>query len=774
MTNSYPTGSPGVPESSMPAGAPGFTPRRSSYASVVSGAAPAASQSYLQPTRAGAFAHLLNHPNDFNADPTYQYLGRHLPYDSRTYDMDFGANGSVDGRSGSWGRSGHLPSFSQAFSTIMDGDGYAGLGHSDHFFIPSYLKGSKYIQKLEESHRARLRAQKEEPQAQSSQSGSLSTSASSLNLHTKLAPSHRGMTYDIIEKAPPVEDETVPRLPSRWSSTDKYGGLEVLSDGQEVKFTGPKSDRDRDHEACAIRADYPMPTQAGIYYYEVTIISRKREELPGWEPESWAYHGDDGHSFGGQSSGKHYGPPFAATDVIGCGVNFRTGCAFFTKNGDFLRDAFREIKSNIKLFPSVGMKKSGEHVRINFGQTPFVFDIDGMMVEESEEEYRIWLSRSSSPLFPPARLPPPALPSPALSPTLPSALPPFTFWRHGGSFFLPAHPLRRSPEVAQLSQNICDIEELVTRILANTLLQEEKRRIRLEIESTSTAKLAPPMSETDLIQSLVLQFLSHNGHTETAKAFANEVYAEKKALTIDPNAEVQGFDVKEDEDAGHRQRIRKAVSEGDIEKALKYTNAFYPQVLKDNEHVYFRLRIRRFIEMIRQGAELQRCLSTNGSKKSNGHGPAYHYDEYVSHDMGIDDQQDQNNHHDRMETEESPVDYQAKYHQLTQDTLIYGQALDAEFKNDPRREVKKALQDAFALMAYKDPFTESSLAYLLDISGREAVADELNSAILSSLGKSSSTALEQLYQQTSVLLDDLRDGGGPGAFVNIDDYAKIP
>ncbi|TVY31087.1 Ran-binding protein [Lachnellula hyalina] len=697
MTNPYPTGSPGVPDLSMPTGAPGFAPRRSSYASVVSGVTPATSQSYLQPTRAGAFAHLLNHPNDFSADPTYQYLGR-LPYDSRVYDIDFGANGSVHGRSSSWGRSGHLPSFSQAFSTIMDGEGYAGLGHADHFFIPSYLKGSKYIQRLEESHKARLRAQKEEPQAQSSQSGSLSTSASSLNLHTKLAPSHRGMTYDIIEKALPVEDETVPRLPSRWSSTDKYGGLEVLSDGQEVKFTGPKSDRDRDHEACSIRADYPMPTQCGIYYYEVTIISRKREEstvgvgfssksaplsrVPGWEPESWAYHGDDGHSYGGQSSGKHYGPPFAATDVIGCGVNFRTGCAFFTKNGDFLSNAFREIKSNIKLFPSVGMKKPGEHVRINFGQTPFVFDIDGMMVEE-------------------------------------------------------------------------------------------KRRIRLEIECTSTAKLAPPMNETDLIQSLVLQYLTHNGHTETAKAFANEVYAEKKALTIDPHVEVQGFDVKEDEDAGHRQGIRKAVSEGDIEKALKYTNAFYPQVLKDNEHVYFRLRIRRFIEMIRQGAEMQRSWSTNGIKKSNGHGPAYHYDEYVGHDMEIDDQQNQNNNHDRMETEGLPIDNEAKYQQLIQDTLIYGQALDAEFKNDPRREVKKALQDAFALMAYKDPFTESSLAYLLDISGREAVADELNSAILSSLGKSSSTALEQLYQQTSVLLDDLRDSGGPGAFVNIDDYAKI-
>jgi hypothetical protein len=58
--------------------------------------------------------------------------------------------------------------------------------------------------------------------------------------------------------------------------------------------------------------------------------------LPGWEPDSWAYHGDDGHSFCCQSSGKSYGPRFTAGDIIGCGVNFRTGSAFFTKNGDHL------------------------------------------------------------------------------------------------------------------------------------------------------------------------------------------------------------------------------------------------------------------------------------------------------------------------------------------------------------------------------------------------------------------------------------------------------
>jgi hypothetical protein len=31
------------------------------------------------------------------------------------------------------------------------------------------------------------------------------------------------------------------------------------------------------------------------------------------------------------------------------------------------------------LYPSVGVKKHGEHIRVNFGQTPFVFDIDAMM-----------------------------------------------------------------------------------------------------------------------------------------------------------------------------------------------------------------------------------------------------------------------------------------------------------------------------------------------------------------------------------------------------------
>lgn len=42
--------------------------------------------------------------------------------------------------------------------------------------------------------------------------------------------------------------------------------------------------------------------------------------------------------------------------------------------------AFPDIKGKGKLFPSVGMKKPGEHVRVNFGQRPFLYEIDGMIL----------------------------------------------------------------------------------------------------------------------------------------------------------------------------------------------------------------------------------------------------------------------------------------------------------------------------------------------------------------------------------------------------------
>lgn len=59
------------------------------------------------------------------------------------------------------------------------------------------------------------------------------------------------------------------------------------------------------------------------------------ERFPGWEQNSWAWHGDDGNTFCSQMIGRKYGPTFTTGDIVGCGVNFMKRCAFFTKNGVF-------------------------------------------------------------------------------------------------------------------------------------------------------------------------------------------------------------------------------------------------------------------------------------------------------------------------------------------------------------------------------------------------------------------------------------------------------
>ncbi|KAI1745068.1 concanavalin A-like lectin/glucanase domain-containing protein [Xylaria scruposa] len=576
-------------------------------------------------------------------------------------------------------RHAQLPSFSRAFETFMPrgevDESWTTGQENTGFFVPSYLRGSSYITKLEENHRAK-EVQKENQQ----QSGGGLPVASPDSLNGKSPAAHLGMTYDLIERAPTFDQPpTVPPLPTRWNKDDKFGALEVSSNGLEVKCNPAlRTTREQDHEVSGIRADHPMPSQAGIYYFEVMLISKRRDETttvcvgfvakntslarpPGWEQESWGYHGDDGDIYSGGNVGKKYkDTTFSAGDIIGCGVNFRTGQAFFTKNGANLGPAFRDIKG--KLYPVVGIKKAGEVIRVNFGQSPFVFKID-------------------------------------------------------------------------------------------QVIEKEQAMIKQAISRTSIERLASPhMNETELIQQLVLQFLQHDGYVETAREFAKEIHDEQQALKSDPSVPVMGINIKDDDDAHQRQRIRRAILEGDIDRALLLTNNHYPRVLKNNQDVYFKLKCRKFIEMVRKAAE---CNGEH-SKKSNGHS----YDD-TPNEMDVDE----NGLSDTME--DDFMEAQTEPGTLLKDTITYGQALQAEFKNDTRREVMNALNDIFALLAYPNPLQVKEIAPLLDRKGRVSVAEELNSAILSSLGKSSRSALENLYGQTSVLLDYLREDGGPGAFVSV-------
>ena len=275
------------------------------------------------------------------------------------------------------------------------------------FFVPDYLRESRYVAKLEADQMARMKRERQSLSGAPSNAPSLPSSATSTNVH-RIAPSHRGMTYDVIESNPPKEEDELMPLPSRWSEQDRYPGLDISSNGLEVKYSGQPSKADI--EAASVRADFPMSPACGLYYFEVTINSKSKdtaiavgfstaeaslERLPGWETHSWGYHGDDGKMFSGEHAGRSYGPTFSANDVVGCGIDFNLGQAFFTLNGRDLEVCFRDLK-DLRPFPTVGMKKySGASVSVNFGQRPFVFDIQGKM-EASKSAVRADIEKAKT------------------------------------------------------------------------------------------------------------------------------------------------------------------------------------------------------------------------------------------------------------------------------------------------------------------------------------------------------------------------------------------
>lgn len=230
--------------------------RRESWARVAAGSA-GSNPSSQAPARAGAFSHLAN-----SSTPHSISQNRH----SRSLDAD----GHHNSMSTSWGRGGALPSYSSHSGF------WQGLGPTQDipaFFVPSYLRGSRHAERLQEAHKAKLAAQREYKSAHSSNAPSLSTSSSSANLH-KMGPSHRGLSHDVIERAPAFVDEPVAHWPTRWNEADKFAQLELEENGCLAKFSGTQKAHD---EAAAVRADFPMPRQCGIYYFEVTVTSKGRD-----------------------------------------------------------------------------------------------------------------------------------------------------------------------------------------------------------------------------------------------------------------------------------------------------------------------------------------------------------------------------------------------------------------------------------------------------------------------------------------------------------------
>ncbi|CAG8675371.1 7465_t:CDS:2 [Dentiscutata erythropus] len=347
---------------------------------------------------------------------------------------------------------------------------------------------------------------------------------------------------------------------------------------------------------------------------------------------------------------------------------------------------------------------------------------------------------------------------------------------------------------------------------------EEKARLWHVINATPMPPVSSPLASAPISQAaseanltanahqLILSYLIHHGFSETAKAFSRDAVRISQTYNNEMN-EMEGVEsenpsVDMDMDMLNRQR--------NIDLAIELTDKCYSDVLQSNDDILFQLRCRKFIEMIGACAGTKITLSDNEDvsiKVDNSHTMSEEDDtddeevnESTEEDEDDDDEEDEDDEYkDAMDVDEfsaiiSQSDCESddeidgpltphkkrrvpKRRKVTlgldglddamKAALKFGCELHDDYRDDDREEIKNALKDAFSLMAYDDPRI-SCVAHLLDPSGREPVANALNSAILVSQGKPKIPSLEQVYRQASVVLHELsRNGVGSSAFVNV-------
>ena len=181
--------------------------------------------------------------------------------------------------------------------------------------------------------------------------------------------------------------------------------------------------------------------------------------------------------------------------------------------------------------------------------------------------------------------------------------------------------------------------------------------------------------------------------------------------------------------------------DGEIDVALNLTEALYPDVFKENPDICFRLRCRKFVELMRQSHESPSGAAAEAGRtarngRSNGFEQPMALDDelapIVHLDMELDDEDDSaaqsDSDHDMEADDAAGAGGRPQTaSDFMKETMAYGTVLGQLYKDDRTKD--QALKEIFSLFAYQDP-KNSPAAPILDVGGRVPVAEELNSAIL--------------------------------------------
>lgn len=287
--------------------------------------------------------------------------------------------------------------------------------------------------------------------------------------------------------------------------------------------------------------------------------------------------------------------------------------------------------------------------------------------------------------------------------------------------------------------------------------------------STSTAET----SAKSQINDLVLSYLSHHGYARTARAFEAQCSARggmstlrlSKTFPSSSTSRVSDHDQIMDmddvpqtptiapapmDDIEIRTRIVHAVLTGDVDTALSDTRTHFPRALDaDAGLVLFKLRCRKFVELVLEAAELKKRMCAQDAEMNV---EADGEDKGISEGMGmdVDDEADisstgvtngfgggssaipiKGKRKASFASSHSGFSgvIAAKYGTALERAVAYGQELQSEYKDRP--EMRAIFKRTSVIVAFEDPLEAGGDA--ADVAGqgaRVSLATEVNQAIL--------------------------------------------
>lgn len=534
-------------------------------------------------------------------------------------------------------------------------------------------------------------------------------------------------------------------LPRQWSATHRFQTLSLSNNSLRVTYKGPGKNH---KDAASVRTDFPIPATCGIYYFEIKIISKGRDgymgiglskadvhlnRLPGWDKNSYGYHGDDGHSFCCSGTGQNYGPTFTTGDVIGCCVNLIENTCFYTKNGYNLGVAFRDLPGD--LYPTVGLQTPSESVEANFGHNPFEFDI-----HEYVKEWHL-KTRATIERFPMKK-----------DTSMPTVL------RKLISTYLAHHGYSATAEAFAKSVGHIFEEELAS-IRNRQRIQKALLNGCIGEAVELTRQLFPGILEKNpnlLFALKIRQFIemvngiegelglkANNKSRQSSLSRSNSPLRSQNGNS-NHSTNANG-NINNNAEQSMRSTIIDSAATMDVDSGL-VMSSFDASSNQANDNASFAL------------------LSESNGVAKNGNGKYNDKDDTTMEMDSTDTHQPQRPLINTLQNDEH-----------LQKILKFGRELfqlsiSPEHCENPHNQ--KLIRDAFSLLAYHEPWS-SPVGYQLDASQREPISALLNIAILEANNMPRIPPLEVVYGQTSECMKLMLKNGVPWcAYVNLTDYMQ--